>query len=467
MTEVLLARMQFASTTVFHFFFVPLSIGLATITAIYQTMYYVKKEEKYQKMTEFWGKFFLINFAVGVVTGILQEFQFGMNWSEYSRFMGDIFGVPLAIEALLAFFLESTFIGVWIFGKNRLPKGVHLASIWLVAFGTALSAFWILTANSFMQNPLGYEIVGGQAFMNDVAAVLTNPKLLVAFPHTIFASLATGAFFVIGISALYLLRRKHVDLFKQAMTIALIIGFISSLGSAFTGHWQAEYLIGAQPMKMAAAEGIYEDTGDPAPWTLFAHINTDTQETSARVEIPYLLSYLSYGKFSGAVKGMNTIQAEYEALYGPGDYIPPVKTTFWSFRVMVGFGFAMILLSFLGLIYSKWAKIERRKIFLKISVFMIAAPYIANTAGWFMSEFGRQPWIVQGLLKTADAVSPNVSSGDILFSLIAFLAAFTLLSIAMIYLFVRVYKQGPLKQAETIDVGTDPFDEGGLEHAAE
>lgn len=467
MTEVLLARLQFASTTVFHFLFVPLSIGLATITAIYQTLYYIKKEEKYQKMSEFWGKFFLINFAVGVVTGILQEFQFGMNWSEYSRFMGDIFGVPLAIEALLAFFLESTFIGIWVFGKNRLSKGIHLASIWLVTFGTAISAFWILTANSFMQNPVGYEIVQDRAIMNDVAAVLTNPKLLVAFPHTIFASLATGAFFVIGVSAWYLLKKRHVGIFKHSITLALIIAFISSAGIAFTGHWQAGYLIEAQPMKMAAAEGIYEDSGDPAPWTLFALIDTDAKETSARIEIPYLLSYLSYGKLSGEVDGMNTIQTEYEASYGEGDYIPPVKTTFWSFRIMVFFGFAMIFLSLFGLVFRKWSTIEKRTLFLKISILMIFAPYLANTFGWIMSEMGRQPWIVQGLFQTADAISPNVLAGDILFSLISFTVIFTLLLIAMIYLFVRIIKQGPFKEEEQIDVEKDPFEQGGLEHATE
>lgn len=460
MTELLLARLQFGSTTIFHFLFVPLSIGLAFIVAIYQTLYYFKKEEKYEKMAEFWGKFFLINFAVGVVTGIIQEFQFGMNWSEYSRFMGDIFGVPLAVEALLAFFLESTFIGVWIFGKNRVPRIIHMLSIWLVAIGTVLSAFWILSANSFMQNPVGYELEGGRAIMNDIVAVLTNQKLLVAFPHTVLAALATGAFFVIGISAFYLLKKKHMEVFKHSMTMALIIALISSLGIAFSGHSQAGYLIEAQPMKMAAAEGIYEDSGDPAPWTVFAHIDTDTKETSLRFEIPYALSYLSYGKFSGEVKGMNTLQAEYEEMYGEGDYIPPVKTTFWSFRIMVGLGVAMIALSMLGLVYRKWGALEDRSIFLKLSVLMIFAPFVANTAGWVMSEMGRQPWIVQGLFQTADAVSPNVSAGDILFSLITFSVIFTLLLSAMVYLFVRVIKAGPFREEADLNAEEDPFEMG-------
>ncbi|MDQ0230067.1 cytochrome ubiquinol oxidase subunit I [Metabacillus malikii] len=465
MTELMLARLQFASTTIFHYFFVPLSIGLAFLVAIMQTMHFVTKNEMFSKMTDFWGKFFLINFAVGIVTGIIQEFQFGMNWSEYSRFMGDIFGVPLAIEALLAFFIESTFIGIWVFGKNRIPKALHLACIWLVSIGTVLSAFWILTANSFMQNPVGYELENGRALMNDLLAVLTNEKVLVAFPHTVFAAFATGAFFIIGVSAWKLLKKQDVTFFKSSMTIALIVGSISSIGIAFSGHSQAGYLVEAQPMKMAAAEGIYEDTTDPAPWTVIANIDTDNKEVSASLKVPYLLSYLSYGEFKGEVLGMNTIQSQYEEKYGEGNYIPPVKTTFWSFRIMVGFGSAMILLSILGLIYRKWGKPENHPVYLRVMVFMIAAPFIANTSGWIMSEIGRQPWIVNGLFKTAEAVSPNVTSGQILFSLIAFLTIFTLLFAATVYLFVKVIKQGPhAKIAEDISA-SDPFNQGGLEHA--
>ncbi|WP_301110166.1 cytochrome ubiquinol oxidase subunit I, partial [Sporosarcina sp.] len=253
MEEVLLSRIQFASTTLFHFIFVPLSIGLALIIAIMQTMYVVKKEEIYLKMTKFWSVFFLINFAIGVVTGIIQEFQFGMNWSAYSRFVGDIFGAPLAVEALLAFFLESTFIGIWIFGWNKLPKKLHLASIWLVSIGTVMSAFWILAANSFMQNPEGYVLQNGRAEMNDIVALLTNEKLWVAFPHTVFGSFATGAFFIAGVSAWYLIKKRQVDFFKKSLAIALVVGMISGLGIAFSGHSQAQYLMHAQPMKMAAA----------------------------------------------------------------------------------------------------------------------------------------------------------------------------------------------------------------------
>lgn len=467
MEEVMLARLQFASTTLFHFIFVPLSIGLAFIIAIMQTMYLVKKQEIYKKMTKFWGIFFLINFAVGVVTGIIQEFQFGMNWSNYSRFVGDVFGAPLAIEALLAFFMESTFIGLWIFGWDRIPKKLHLASIWLVSIGTILSAFWILAANSFMQNPVGYVIQNGRAEMNDIVAVLTNPKLWVAFPHTIFGSFATAAFFIAGVSAWNLIRKKDMDFFKRSITISLVIGLISGMGIAFSGHSQATYLMGAQPMKMAAAEGLWEDSGDPAAWTVFANIDVENKESSARLEVPYLLSYLAYGTFTGKVEGMNKLQEKYEQKYGEGNYLPPVKTVFWSFRIMVVTGSALILFALFGL-WQRWrGKLETSTRYLKWLVPVIFLPYIGNSFGWIMSEIGRQPWVVNGLMKTADAVSPNVSSGQILFSIIAFSLIYSLLAVAMVYLFVKVIKQGPHEKPKTDISVTDPFSAGGVRDAVE
>ena len=467
MESLILARIQFASTTLFHFIFVPLSIGLVFIIAIMQTLYVVKKKEVYKKMTQFWGKFFLINFAVGIVTGIIQEFQFGMNWSNYSRFMGDVFGAPLAIEALLAFFLESTFIGLWVFGWDKLPKKLHLACIWLVSIGTMLSAFWILAANSFMQNPVGYALRNGRAETTDFFAVITNPKLLVAFPHVIFAALATGAFFVVGISAFNFLKKRDLDFFKRSVTIGLIVGIISSLGIAFSGHSQSTYLMAAQPMKMAAAEGLYEDSGDPAAWTVIANIDTENKDTSFRLELPYMLSFLAYGEFKGKVDGMNTLQAEYEQQYGEGNYIPPVKTTFWSFRIMAGLGGVLILLSLFGLYWNWRGTLASKSTYLKIMVATIFFPFIANSAGWIMSEIGRQPWIVNGLMKTAVAVSPNVTAGTVLFSLVAFSLVYTLLAIAMVKLFLKVIKEGPfVKQKEDINT-TDPFNTGGVTHATE
>lgn len=458
--ELLLARIQFASTTIFHFFFVPLSIGLAILIAIMETLYVVKKQEVYKKMAKFWGKFFLINFAVGIVTGIIQEFQFGMNWSDYSRFVGDVFGPPLAIEALLAFFLESTFIGIWIFGWDKLPKKVHLLSMWLVAIGTSISALWILAANSFMQNPMGYEIVNGRAQMTSITEVLGNPKLWVAYPHTIFASLTTAAFLIIGISAYNYLRKRELDFFKRSINIALIFALISSIGVAITGHSQSKFLVEYQPMKMAAAEGLWEDSGDPAAWKVIAGIDTDNQENTFSLEIPYLLSVLSYGKLEGSLSGMKTLQDQYVEQYGEGNYIPPVKTTFWSFRVMVVSGFLMIFLSFIGLILHWKNKLPTSRRFLKWLIPAIFLPYIANTAGWIMSEIGRQPWVVYGLMTTEAGVSPNVTSGEILFSLIAFSLIYTLLAIAMIYLCVRVAKQGPQEALQEDVTATDPFSAG-------
>lgn len=466
MDPLFLARVQFAATTIFHFFFVPLSIGLVFMVAIMETMYVVKKNELYKKMAKFWGHLFLINFAVGVVTGIIQEFQFGMNWSDYSRFVGDVFGAPLAIEALLAFFMESTFIGLWIFGWDRLSKKVHLACIWLVSFGTTLSAIWILTANSFMQVPVGFAMKNGRAEMNDFLALITNGQLLVEFPHVFTGALCTAAFFVAGICGYNLLKKRHIAFYKKSMKLAIIIGLIGSIGVALTGHTQAQYLVKTQPMKMAAAEGIWKDTADPAPWSLFALIDTKKQENKFELNIPYALSFLSYSKFEGSLKGMETLQKEYtekyDSIVGEGtNYIPPVKTTYWSFRLMVGFGAAMILLSIIGLILWKRDRLVASSTFLKFLVPAIAFPYLANTFGWLMTEIGRQPWSVFGLMTTADAVSPNVPAGMVLFSTIIYLVVFTILLGVMVYLIIREIKKGP-EEVQGIDdkLSTDPFKVG-------
>ncbi|GGG19210.1 cytochrome bd ubiquinol oxidase subunit 1 [Lysinibacillus alkalisoli] len=466
MEELILARLQFASTTLFHFLFVPLSIGLAFIVAIMQTLYVIKKKEVYLKMTKFWGVFFLINFAVGVVTGIIQEFQFGMNWSDYSRFVGDIFGAPLAVEALLAFFLESTFIGIWIFGWKKVPKGIHLMSIWLVSIGTILSAFWILVANSFMQNPVGYAINNGRAEMNDFLAVLSNEKLWVAFPHTIFASFATGAFFIAGVSAWNILKKRDLDLYKRSMNVSLVVGLAAALGIAFSGHSQATYLMHAQPMKMAAAEGLWEDSSDPAAWTVVANIDVENRESTGRIEVPYLLSYLAYSEFSGKVEGMNTLEKEMVEKYGEGSYIPPVKTVFWSFRIMAGLGGVLIVLSGLSLFLAWRKKLETKPWVLKLLIASLFMPYIANSFGWIMSEIGRQPWVVNGLMLTSAGISPNVTAGQILFSLIAFSTIYTILGVIMVMLFIKVIKRGPEEPKEEDVSTTDPFETGGVTHGA-
>ncbi|OZI12486.1 cytochrome ubiquinol oxidase subunit I [Bacillaceae bacterium SAS-127] len=461
MEELLLARLQFGATTIFHFLFVPLSIGLVFMVALMETFYVVKKKEIYKKMAKFWGHLFLLNFVVGVVTGIIQEFQFGMNWSEYSRFVGDVFGAPLAIEALLAFFMESTFIGLWIFGWDRLSKKVHLMCIWLVSIGTMLSALWILAANAFMQEPVGFAINNGRAEMNDFFALLMNPQLWVEFPHVIFGSFATGAFFIGGVSAYKLLKKKEVEFFTKSFNMAMVVALISGLGIAFSGHAQAQHLMFSQPMKMAASEGLWEDSADPAPWTLFANIDVEKQENTAEIHIPYALSYLTYEKFSGSVPGMLTLQKEYEEKYGPGDYIPPVKTTFWSFRVMVVAGMVMIFAAALGLWFQYRKTLMNQKWLLKTMVGLISFPFIANTAGWIMTEIGRQPWTVFGLMTTSASISPNVSYNELLFSFISFTTIYLILGIVLVYLFVKEIKKGTEhhgQDSQDVHDTIDPFD---------
>ncbi|MDA8352495.1 MAG: cytochrome ubiquinol oxidase subunit I [Firmicutes bacterium] len=459
MDVITLSRIQFAATTIFHYFFVPISIGLAFMIAIMETVYVVKGKETYKKMAQFWGKLFLINFAVGVVTGILQEFQFGMNWSDYSRFVGDVFGAPLAVEALLAFFMESTFIGLWIFGWERLSKKLHLACIWLVSLGTVMSAFWILVANSFMQHPVGYTIRNGRAEMNDFFALITNGQFLVEFPHTVLAAFATGAFLITGISAWKMLKKQEVTFFKKSFQIGIVVALISSVLVAVVGHKQAQYLVDTQPMKMAASEALWETSDDPAPWTVVASIDPEEKENQWEIEIPFLLSYLSYSEFSGDLPGMNELQAQYEQTYGPGNYIPPVRTTFWSFRIMVASGTLMILLSLYGVYLTLRKRLERaNRWFLRAMVWAIFLPHLANATGWIMTEVGRQPWTVVGLLRTEDSVSPGVTSGDVLFSLLTFSALYTILAIVMVYLFIRVIKKGPGESVKADVPSNDPFD---------
>lgn len=438
MDPVSLSRWQFGITTVYHFFFVPLTLGLSILVAIMETIYVRTGNEAYKRMAQFWGRLFLINFAVGVVTGIVQEFQFGMNWSTYSRFVGDIFGAPLAVEALLAFYLESTFLGIWIFGWEKLPKKLHAATIWLVAIGSNLSALWILIANSFMQQPVGYILRNGRAEMTNFFALLTNPNLWVQFPHVFFAGLLTGSFFVLGISAYHLWRKRHPDLelFRRSFQIALVIGAISSVLVAIDGHAQAQHMVQTQPMKMAAAEALW-NSQDPASFSLFTIGNLQGTQDVFSVRIPDLLSILAFNGTTGEVQGINQLQAEYEKQYGAGDYVPPVPVIYWSFRLMVGAGVLMILLALYGLFLLMRRRVERSRWYLPVMVFAIFLPYLANSMGWIMTEMGRQPWIVFGLLRTQNGGSPTLTSGSVLFSLITFTLVYGVLMAVDIYLLLR------------------------------
>ncbi|MFW5972409.1 MAG: cytochrome ubiquinol oxidase subunit I [Bacteroidota bacterium] len=434
-----LARWQFGVTTVYHFFFVPVTLGLSVLVAIMHTFWYRTGIDAYERLTKFWGTIFIIIFTLGVVTGIVQEFQFGMAWSEYSRFVGDIFGIPLAIEALLAFFLESTFLGLWIFGWNRLPKSLHLLSIWLVAIGSQLSAIWILMANAWMQVPVGYEVVGGRAELADFVAIMLNERLLVQAPHVIIAGLLTGSLFVLGISSWHLLRKSHVDMFSRSARIALVVVAVSSILVATTGHSQAQETVKTQPMKMAAMEGLWESE-QPASFSLFAIIDQENSRSVRELRIPYLLSVLAHNNLTGEVQGISDLQAEMEATYGQGDYVPPVAVVYWSFRAMVGIGVFFILLSLGGLLQWWRDRLDTSSVFHRLAIVALFLPLVANATGWIVTEMGRQPWVVYGLLLTRDGVSPLVGAGSIWLSLIGFTLIYGILAAVAVALIVRYGK---------------------------
>lgn len=451
MDPVILARLQFAITTIYHFFFVPLTMGLSIIVALMETIYIRTGREVFKTMTKFWGKLFVINFAMGVVTGIVQEFQFGMNWADFSRFVGDIFGAPLAIEALLAFFLESVFLGVWIFGWKRLSKGVHAAAIWLVAIGSNISALWILIANAFMQQPVGYAIENGRAVMTDFAALVFNPKVWEMFPHTISASLVTAAFFVMGISAYHLLRKQYTEVFNHSFRIAAILGSIAIVLVALNGHSQTQQMASTQPMKLASAEALWE-TEDPASLSILTIGDLSLRNEVFSIRIPNLLSLLSFNQIYGEVKGINDLQVEYEQLYGPGNYVPPVAIVYWSFRAMIGIGVVLLLLGFYGLFLVMGDTIEAHSTSMKVFIIAILLPYMANTAGWVLTEIGRVPWIVFGLMKIEEGISPTVPSGMVLTSLILFTLVYAALMVADVYLLRKYAKAGP-----SLPNGEDPI----------
>lgn len=452
MDPLILARLQFSITTIFHFFFVPLTLGLSIFVAILETRYVRTGDEMFKKMTKFWGKIFLINFAIGVVTGIVQEFQFGMNWSEYSRFMGDIFGAPLAIEALLAFYLESTFIGLWIFGWDKLSKRMHLTAAWLVAFGSNISALWILIANSFMQNPVGYTLdpESGRALMSDFLALVTNPNVLIQFPHVLTAGVAMAGFVVMAFSAWHLLRKHDVTFFRPSFRMAAFYALIGSVLVGVIGHVQGQFMVEHQPMKMAVAEAHW-NTEDPASLSLLTIGNWEQTEDVFSIRIPALLSFMTYSQPYGEIKGINQLQVEFEGTYGPGDYVPPVAINYWSFRAMVGAGGAMVLLSFLGVLWSKDRKLDERTRYLKIMMFAAGLPYLASTTGWILAETGRWPWIVYGLQTIEDAISPNVPAWNVLLSLVLMTVLYSVLTVIALKLGLK-YGTGDVRIKEVAAV---------------
>ncbi|GAA2634386.1 cytochrome ubiquinol oxidase subunit I [Paractinoplanes durhamensis] len=452
-----LARWQFGVITVYHFLFVPITIGMSVLVAGLQTAWVRTGKEQYLRATKFWGKLFLINFAIGVVTGIVQEFQFGMNWSDYSRFVGDIFGAPLAIEGLLAFFLESTFLGLWIFGWDKLPKKIHLATIWLAALGTWLSAYFILAANSWMQHPVGYEFneARGRAELKSIGAVLTNSTTLVTFPHTITACLLTGGAVLVAVSAWHLKRRNQEDVFRPSLKLGAWVVLIAGVGVLITGDLQARIMTEQQPMKMAAAEALY-NTDKPASFSIFTIGSLNGDEEVASVRIPSLLSFMATGSPNGEVEGINNLQQEYEQKYGAGDYKPYVPVTYWSFRLMIGFGGLAMLVALAALWFTRGGRTTTNRWLWLAGIFAIGAPLAANSFGWIFTEMGRQPWSVFGVLKTADGVSPSVGAGTVATSFIGLTLLYGVLAVIEVGLFVKYAKAGapeipPESEAEPED----------------
>jgi cytochrome d ubiquinol oxidase subunit I len=443
-TTVELARAQFATTSLYHFLFVPLTLGLGPILVVFQTAWHRTKNEQWLKLTHFFGTLFLINFAIGVATGLVQEFQFGMNWSVYSKFVGNVFGAPLAIEGLAAFFLESTFLGLWIFGWNRLSPRLHLATLWIAVVGTWLSAYFILVANSFMQDPVGYRIENGQAVLTSIWSLLGSHWAYYAFVHTILAGLECGAAVVFGVCCWHFARSRNMELFRPAAKVALIVLVpISCLNLWFGSHFGI-LVTSLQPMKISAAEAQWHDCQKCA-FSLFqiGGFSKSDQTPSFSIEIPGLLSYISTGSFNGKVSGLTELNQQEERKYGRGNYLPPVETIYWSMRGMAYAGSLVALVAIIGAFLLWKRKLERLRWFLWAGVVTTFLPFLACAFGWVLTEVGRQPWIVQGLLKTADANSPAVSTTWLAVSLAVFVLLYIVLLVLDIWLMQRYASRDP------------------------
>ncbi|MGD8366356.1 MAG: cytochrome ubiquinol oxidase subunit I [Desulfobacterales bacterium] len=444
MDALLLSRLQFAATTMFHFLFVPLTLGLSILVAYMETRYVKTGDETYLKMTKFWGKLFLINFAVGVVTGITLEFQFGTNWSRYSAYVGDIFGSILAIEATVAFFLESTFIGVWVFGWKKLSKKAHAAVAWLVAIGSNLSAVWILVANAWMQSPVGFTIRDGRAELVDFAQVVFQKFAIVKFIHTASAAYVLASFFVMGVSAYHLLKKRHIDLFTRSFRIGLGFGLVCALLVFILGDLNGVVVAEKQPTKLAAMESHWE-TQSRAPIYMIAVPDPKNERNAVEIgKLPGLLSFLIAHDVNAEVRGLKDF---------PQDERPPVWITFLAFRGMVGLGTLFIVLTVYGWFRRK--KLMESPGFLKVMVLAIPLPYLAIQLGWLVTEIGRQPWIVYGLVRTSDAVSP-IAAYQVAATLIGFVLLYGLLGASGFYLIARKAKKGPPSDEEALPKGAAP-----------
>ncbi len=456
------SRWQFGITTVYHFILVPLTIGLAPLLAIMQTAWVVTGNNAWYRLTRFFGKLFLINFALGVATGIVQEFQFGMNWSEYSRFVGDVFGAPLALEGLVAFFLESTFLGLWIFGWTRLPKLVHLGCIWMVAIGVNASAFFIIAANSFMQHPVGaiYNAGTGRAELTSITELLTNNTALAAVPHTVAGALLTAGTFVAGICGWWMVRSHKLGTLEDARTMyrpaaigACAVMILSGVGLAFTGDVQGKLMFQQQPMKMASAESLCYTEKDPKFSVLTVGTHNNCASVVHAISVPYVLPFLAEGKFSDVtLKGVEDLQKEYEQKFGPRNYRPNLFVTYWAFRAMIGLAAGSAVLALAGLWVTRRGRIPNQRWFAWLSILAIPTPFLANSAGWVFTEMGRQPWVVapnptgvEQIRLTVDMAVSHHSAATVWLSLITFTLLYGSLGVVWFWLIRRYTIEGPLE----------------------
>ena len=456
-TTLELSRWQFATTIIFHFIFVPITIGMGLFVASLQTAWYFTRSDRYLRLTHFFGQIFLVNIALGVVTGIVQEFQFGMNWATYSRLVGDVFGAPLAIEGLLAFFLESVFIGLWVFGADRLSPRLHLLTIWAVAVGSVLSAYVILAANSWMQHPVGYRLnpVSHRAEMTSLWAIMTNGILLEGFAHVISAAIVTAGVLVLAIAAYHLIRRREVELFTHAARLSLVFLLVGGASTIAWGHFQGQLLVREQPMKMAAAEALFT-TEKPASVSLFAITPwSNPSKNDFNITVPHLLSFLNDWNWNSKAVGMNELQSEYAAEYGAGNYKPNVPVTYWSFRIMTGVGFLFLGWAALGLLLVRRRRLESTRLYLLGSIPLVLLPFVANTTGWLLTEMGRQPWIVNEVFKTSDAFSHSVSVASVAFTLGGFILVYSVLALVETGLVLHIVRGGP------VPVSKEDREEGG------
>lgn len=470
-----IARWQFGIITVYHFLFVPITIGLTALVAAMETTWLRTKNPEWLRLTKFFGKLMLINFAIGVVTGIVQEFQFGMNWSDYSRFVGDIFGAPLAIEALLAFFLESTFLGLWIFGWDKLPRGLHAACMWIVHLGTLASSWFILAANSWMQHPVGYDYnpTTGRAELTDFWAVMVNKVQLATFPHVVFAAYMTGAAFILGISAWLYVRDRTPDpdraMYRKGIRFGAWVLLVAGIGVAVSGDYQGKIMTEVQPMKMAAAEALYETEDSCAPFSIFTIGTPDGQEEKFSITVPCLLSFLGTGSFDGKVEGINDLRAQYQEEYGQdpgaryydpsGNYSPIIPVTYWTFRYMIGCGMLAAFFAALILFLTRKGRAPTSRWFGRMAIATPIITVLGSSFGWIFTEMGRQPWVVFGLMTTPHGVSPGVSTTEAWISIISLVLIYAVLMVVELGLIIRVVKKGAEPFQEPPDPGRDPDDE--------